>query len=467
MNLNLQLDPSKSNSHVHLTERSTSGGTSSLPIRHTADLPRVLIVDDSPTVRKLFSRSLSPRYECLESESAKEALDLLGTGDFAVVITDIIMPGLSGIELLRRVVDEYPDVSVIVASSVDRPQRALDALRIGAFDYLIKPCDPYVLELTVERALERRRLLLKASQYKADLETRNAELAARKAQLEALQVQIVQSEKMASLGRLAAGVAHELNNPVGFIYGNLDLLQHNLNGLKALVDYYEASALSQEVIDGVEALKNQLNYDKAQNETSNMIRDCMEGAERIRGIVQNLRTFSRLDEADFKPTDIHEGIDSTVRLLSTYFGSGNVSLIREYGDLPLVEGFAGQLNQVWMNILANAAQALSETGGEVRISTRHFDDQVEVKIRDTGKGIPANEIDRIFDPFFTTKPLGEGTGLGLSISFGIIEKHHGSISVTSDVGTGTTFTISLPANVESGSVAYDQGKLSKQIERAY
>lgn len=420
-------------------------------IDEVVERPRILIVDDSPTVRRTISKALSAHYECVVSANVQAALEELKKHDFAVVISDVIIPGLSGIELLRKVVEMYPDVAVIMVSGVDRPQRAIDALRLGAFDYVIKPFDPFDLEVTVERALERRRLLLSSLHYKADLEARNKELAARQQQLESLQMKIVQSEKMASLGRLAAGVAHELNNPVAFIYSNLDFLQKDLIALCAIVESYERSDLSSEMAERVQRVRETHRFRTSAAAIEQMIRDCMEGAQRIRDIVQNLRTFSRLDEAEVKLTGIHEGIDSTLRILSKYFGESNVVLKKDYGEIPPVEGYAGQLNQVWMNILANAAQALPATGGEVSILTRRSDDHVEVEISDSGKGIPQNELDRIFDPFFTTKELGEGMGLGLSISFGIIQKHKGDVRVRSEVGRGTTFTISLPIRMPKGS----------------
>jgi len=176
---------------------------------------------------------------------------------------------------------------------------------------------------------------------------------------------------------------------------------------------------------------------------SSIISDCLDGAERIRDIVQNLRLFSRLDEAEIKQVDLHEGIDSTIRLLSRYYSSSRVSLRRNYGDLPPISCYAGQLNQVWMNLLVNAAQAVGDQG-DVSISTRLEDAWVVVTITDTGCGIPADQIHRIFDPFFTTKPVGEGTGLGLATSYGIIERHGGTITVESHVGAGTTFTIRVP-----------------------
>jgi two-component system, NtrC family, sensor kinase len=409
-----------------------------------ADKENVLIVDDSATVRKLFAKSLSLRYNCAEAESVAEALALLSKTDFALVISDILMPGISGIELLRKVMETYPYTGVIMVSGVNNSQRALDAMRIGAFDYLIKPCDLNVLQITVERALERRALILNARQYKVDLEKRNTELARGKADLERLQAQIVHNEKMASLGQLTAGIAHELNNPVGFIYGNLDILNQTVNGLTELLDYYDHTALPEAIARGAEEIKEKIDYQASLKDLELIIRDCHEGAQRIRDIVQNLRTFSRLDEAEFAKTDIHEGIDSTVRLLSRYYSADNITLVRDYGTLPPVDAYSGQLNQVWMNLLANAAQAVSAKGGQVRITTRVQDEKVSVSISDTGCGIPQEHLNRIFDPFFTTKSVGEGTGLGLSITFSIVERHGGAISVESKPGKGTTFTVSIP-----------------------
>jgi signal transduction histidine kinase len=410
---------------------------------------RILIVDDERSIRELFVDCLSEHYDCLEASSAGEALARLKTSEFALVITDIIMPGLSGTELLRKIIENYPYTAVIMVSGVDRPQRALDAVRLGAFDYLIKPCDLDVLELTVERALERRTLMLNARRYKLDLEARNNELVRSKAQLERLQTQIVQNEKMASLGQLAAGIAHELNNPVGFVYGNLDFLDQCIGGLIKLLNYYDEAELDRSVISGAALIKDQINYKTSREDLNSIISDCREGAERIRDIVQNLRTFSRLDEAEFKKTDIQEGIDSTIRLLSRYFSTDNISLARDYGKLPLIDAFSGQLNQVWMNLLVNAAQAVSASGGEVRITTRADEEFVYIAFSDTGDGIAPEHLNRIFDPFYTTKPVGEGTGLGLSISFGIVERHGGTITVNTQLNEGSTFTVTLPINVKA------------------
>lgn len=409
---------------------------------------RILIVDDDRVVRMLFVDCLSASYDCVEAASVPEALIKLKGEEFALVITDMIMPGLSGIELVRKIIENYPYTAVVMVSGINQPQRALDAIRLGAFDYLIKPCDLNVLELTVERALERRTLMLNARQYKLDLEARNNELVRGKAQLERLQAQIVHSEKMASLGQLAAGIAHELNNPVGFVYGNLDILSQNVAGLIKLLDFYDNSELPEKIAADAALIKEEIDYEFLLEDLNSIINDCRDGAERIKDIVQNLRTFSRLDEAEFKKTDIHEGIDSTIRLLSRYFTTDNIRLVRDYGEIPPVDTFSGQLNQVWMNLLVNAAQAVSEKGGEVRITTRADEENVIISISDTGCGIAPEHLNRIFDPFFTTKKVGEGTGLGLSISFGIVQRHGGKITVDTHLEEGTIFTVALPIEIK-------------------
>jgi signal transduction histidine kinase len=406
----------------------------------------ILIVDDEEPVRSVFAEYLSRSYSCQTAANALEALDILSQRSFALVITDVHMPGLGGIELLRKITERYPETAVIIVSGIDRTQRVIDAVRVGAFDYLLKPCELDVLAVSVERALERRALLRNARRYKQDLEQRNAELARQQAELERLQAQIAQTEKMASLGQLSAGIAHELNNPAGFIYSNMGLLKEYLDRLERCLAVYDEISLPSPAAERIDAIKREIRYDNILSDLGSMVADCYTGAERIRDVVQNLRLFSRLDEAELKAVDLHEGIESTIRLVSVYYSSGRITLKREYGELPLVNCYAAQLNQVWMNLLVNAAQAIGDADGEVRISTRCHGQMVITSIRDTGCGIAPEHLSKIFDPFFTTKPVGEGTGLGLSISHGIIERHGGKLDVASVPGEGTTFTVSIPAN---------------------
>jgi signal transduction histidine kinase len=318
-----------------------------------------------------------------------------------------------------------------------------------------------VLQLCVARALERRALLRTARRYWQDLERRNDELARRQTEVERLQAQIVHHEKMASLGRLAAGVAHELNNPAGFIHGNMEILRDCAVGIERLLGVYESASLPPHVAAQVLAIKDEIDYENSLADMRSMITDCHDGAERIRDVVQNLRTFSRLDEAEYKKVALHEGIESTIRLLSRYYSSDHLTLHRDYCDLPPVDCYAGQLNQVWMNLLANAAQAVGQSGGEVCVRTRLEGEAVTVSISDTGDGIAPEHLSQIFDPFFTTKPVGEGTGLGLSITYGIVERHGGTINVESRRGSGTTFTVTLPVHAkrpEGAALTEDEGE---------
>lgn len=404
---------------------------------------RILVVDDDEFIRRMFVEFLSEHYTCVSAATSDEALSELARDTYGLVISDIQMPGRNGVELLREIRLRYPDTAVIMISGIARPQRIRDALQLGALDYLVKPIELEVLSFAVERALERRDLTLTARRYRADLERQNIELSERKAELERLQAQIIHSEKMAGLGQLAAGIAHELNNPAGFIYGNMDLIRGYLGRLELILSIYERTKLPEPEAGELEITKKEIGYELLLPDLRSMIADCVEGAERIRDVVQNLRLFCRLDDAEFKRIDLHESIDSTIRILSRYYGVGAVRLVRKYGTLPLVSCYAGQLNQVWTNLLVNAAQSINGKG-EVSITTVLEGESATVSISDTGCGIEPELLNRIFDPFFTTKTVGEGTGLGLSISYGIIEKHGGTISVESERGVGTTFKVSIP-----------------------
>jgi signal transduction histidine kinase len=405
---------------------------------------RILIVDDDEVVRVTFASCLMEQYSCMTAGNIREALALLAKETFALVIASMVIPGGNGEELLREISKRCPDTMVIMVSDVDRPLRVHDILRFGAYDYLVKPCALDVLELTVARTLERRSLLREAEQSKKSLEERNLELARRNSQLEHLRLQMLNTKKMAAHGLLAAGIAPELSNTAGFIYGNVESLKECVAGLEELLSAYDNAKVSAPLAADINAIKEKIGYAQSLEILSSGVNDCSEAAERMRDIVQNLRLFSRQDEAKFKKVDLHEGIESTIRQLTHYFSDGSIELHRDYCGLPHVDCYAGQLNQVWLHLLVNAIQAVGRDG-HIRISTRLDNRNVSVTISDTGRGISPKHLDKIFDPFFTTKP--EGTGLGLSITSGIVERHNGSITVESCPGLGTTFTVTLPINV--------------------
>lgn len=293
------------------------------------------------------------------------------------------------------------------------------------------------------------------------VEQRTAELQNALQQVQQAQVQLVQSEKMTLLGQLVAGVAHEINNPVNFIHGNLTHVQEYTKDLLSFVQLYQQH--SDNTAPELQKAAADLDLEFIQQDLPKTLASMKMGTQRICEIVRSLRNFSRLDEADCKAVDIHKGINSTLLILQHRLKSTleypEIQVIREYGQLPLVECYVGSLNQVFMNILANAIDALGELSAkrtyqdnqshpsQITIRTTAIDNQwVQVAIADNGSGIPKEIQQRIFDPFFTTKPVGKGTGMGMSISHQIVtEKHQGKLTCISTPGQGAEFIIQIPA----------------------
>jgi signal transduction histidine kinase len=283
------------------------------------------------------------------------------------------------------------------------------------------------------------------AQLNDDLEHQTTELNQTLKHLTQAQTQLVQAEKMASLGQVTAGVAHELNNPLNFISTSVKPLRRNVEDLISVLEKYESlveGKLCAEVRSAVEAFKDSLDYSYILKETQDLLSGIYEGASRSEHIVRDLRTFSRMDENEFKPVNIHEGIDSTLLLLSNKL-KDRITVHKNYGEIPPVECLPGKLNQVFMNILTNSILAI-EDQGEIHIETGSLDEKVRITIRDTGMGMSDKVMEHIFEPFFTTRPVGKGTGLGLSITYSIIEEHHGNIQVNSTPGEGTEFIITIP-----------------------
>lgn len=264
-------------------------------------------------------------------------------------------------------------------------------------------------------------------------------------QLQEAQEQLLQSEKMASIGQLAAGVAHEINNPVGYVNSNLGTLRQYVDDLFRLVEFYEQAegSLTEQQVAALCALKEELQFDYLREDVVSLISETLEGVDRVRAIVKDLKDFSHVDSAEWHHADLHRGLDSTLNIVNNEL-KYKAEVVKEYGTLPEIMCIPSQINQVFMNLLVNAAQSM-ESRGTITIRTgTEGAGRVWVEIVDTGKGIPKDILNRIFNPFFTTKPVGKGTGLGLSLSYRIVERHGGRIEVSSEVGRGTTFRVTLP-----------------------
>jgi signal transduction histidine kinase len=275
----------------------------------------------------------------------------------------------------------------------------------------------------------------------------NEELKRINARLSDAQAKLMQSEKLASIGQLAAGVAHEINNPIGFIFSNFGTLEKYLNDLFRMLAAYEEAekALSGTPTgEALKALREDIELDYLKEDIPSLMTESKDGITRVRNIVQNLKDFSRVDSTqEWVTADLHHGLDSTLNIVNNEI-KYKADVVKAYGNLPDVECLPSELNQVFMNLLVNAAHAIQKERGTITIRTGTEGERVWIDIEDNGCGIAKENLGRIFDPFFTTKPVGKGTGLGLSLSYGIIKKHAGQIEVFSEVGMGTRFHVVLP-----------------------
>jgi signal transduction histidine kinase len=394
---------------------------------------RILLIEDDDIVAH-FMISLLQEYgdDFHISHAATLADGVAKLAEFLpqVILLDLNLPDSAGLATLQAFMATNTKAAIIIMTGTNDEEMAIAALQQGAQDYLIKgQANNLLIVKSIRYAMERKQF---------------------HDQLQLSQSKMLQSEKMASIGQLAAGVAHEINNPMGFITSNLNSLAKYLERLLEFLQLQHTALAShpdQALLADLTNQRRKLKIDLISEDIKDLIAESLRGSEKVQEIVQGLRSFSRTDQSRHEQANINDVLEDTLKVVWNEL-KYKATINKDMGPLPLIRCFPHQLGQVFMNLLVNAAQAI-EQQGEITIQTSGTVDQVVIKISDTGCGIAASKIKQIFDPFFTTKPVGEGTGLGLSIVYDIItHKHGGLIEVTSTEGKGTTFTITLP--VEQG-----------------
>lgn len=401
---------------------------------------RILIVDDQTDNLRVLATVLEfagyRHVRCLS-----DSRDIVPTfQDFQpdLILLDLHMPHVDGLEAmdqLTAVVSKDDYLPILILTGDGTSQAKEKALSHGAHDFLSKPLNKTEVQLRVKNLLESRKLHLQLKAQNASLEQQVRErteladeLGRTNQKLRETQTHLIHSEKMAGLGQLVAGIAHEINNPLAFVINNVFIVQEGLTKIAA------GGELPPQISDKVGKMQLRIG-------------DAHAGATRVKELVTKLRTFSRLDEGTIKTIDVHESIES-VLLFLRHKMEDRVEVQRNYGQVQTLTCFAGELNQVLMNVIANAIDAI-EGPGRITLTTEQQNGHFTIRVRDTGKGIPDDIRNRIFEPFFTTKPVGQGTGLGLAISYGIVKAHHGSMEFTSKPGEGTEFILKIPTSLKS------------------
>ncbi len=431
-------------------------GASLGPSQAAADAPEVLIVEDNRDMRELLAFVVGQEFRLRTARNGREGLAAVHERAPDLVLTDVMMPEMSGTELCRAIKQdpELVGLPVVLVTSKAEREMKIEGLEGGADDYVTKPFHPREL-------LARVRSLLRVRQLQTDLEDRNwalermnEELERALSDLKEAEVQVLQSERLAAVGELAAGVAHEVNNPVNFALNALRTLRANVEALAEAsravgeLDARDPARLAGQLRELEEVQARTEPVERAA-ELLELVRIVTEGLERTSRLVGDLRDFAGSGRGEHAHTavNLRRGIDSTLQLLGRHLQEADVTVERALGDQPLVvSGDPAALNQVFLNLLKNSAEALDgQTGGRIWIEAGTDDGWVSVTIRDNGPGVPEEARTRLFEPFFSTKEAGQGSGLGLSICRRIVGEHGGTIVATGPPGEGAAFTIRLPA----------------------
>lgn len=398
---------------------------------------KILIAEDDAVSRRLLQTYLTQwGHEVTQTTNGAAAWELCEYGDFPIVISDWMMPEMDGLELVRRIRSQVRPhyVYTILLTARTQKQDVVAGMDAGADDFISKPF--HYGELRVRLREGERIIRLERN------------LAERNRTLQETQAALVQSEKLAGLVQLAAGMAHEINNPLAFASNNLSVLRRDVAGALKLLDLYRASRPTWEAIApaaAAEAAKFETAIDLAylQENLGRLFDQSLYGLNRVGEIVRNLRDFARLDEAEYGESDIETCLRATIGMLGRELSAKSIRLETHLMSGQRIVCCARKLNQVFHNLLLNAIQACANEG-RIEIRSRSDDDCIVVEFIDDGCGIGPELLPHIFEPFYTTKQVGQGRGLGLSVGYGIVHDHGGSISVESEVGKGSTFRVRLP-----------------------
>jgi signal transduction histidine kinase len=398
---------------------------------------KILVADDSEPERRLLAGLLQKwDYEAVLASNGAEAWKMFQAGDFRLVLTDWMMPEMSGIELIQRIrkLDLPGYIYLVILTGRNQKEDLVEAMDAGADDFVPKPIHPGEL-----------RSRLRHGERIVRLERR---LADQNRELRQTQAALVQSEKLASLGQMAAGMAHEINNPIAFVANNLAVLKRDVSAALAVLDAYReiqgelADAAPQLTARAIEK-ETECDLEWIRANVEQLFDRSQAGLDRVRQTVNNLRDFARLDEATIDSLDVNAALQSTVKLLHHEIEEHCLSLKTDFACVRPVLCQPGKIHQVLHSLLVNAIQA-SHTGGVIELRTTDDDDAVVVEVEDHGCGIEPFNMPRIFEPFFTTKPVGSGAGLALAACYGIVRDHGGTIGVESEAGKGSMFRVRLP-----------------------